>query len=432
MPLAIPILCERALPPDRLNTSAGAASLASSSSAATANLAAAANELASTATSSLNTSNETNESKLDSLLRLGNECASLLDASCVSKSLSKSYKEESLRFTCQNGHNFFLAVDKLRQTLATLKANCITKASHLETLSKELLSSLAWCNKCAKYHAKVKNRVTRLGLHVTSGPFLRRIHLKCLRSNHTFSISHQKKLEQIACLQCRADDKESERQRQLAEERRRNEELSRQQERIFNEAKFAMQKEMLLNGNSHCGATAGFNANTSCNFTALCQCTSCCELRCASAARATTASQADILSNFEKQINSKANTMAKNFLANLSEAERTDEKLSFQKVFLAFKISETPENVLLEGLKLMGNSEQTKSYFKKLARLLHPDKNGHPLANQVFQKLQNATQLTLSSFTEQDNLRSKDNCRAHFGRSAASTNATSAHFTATI
>lgn len=46
----------------------------------------------------------------------------------------------------------------------------------------------------------------------------------------------------------------------------------------------------------------------------------------------------------------------------------------------------------------MGDSENTRGYFKKIALLLHPDKNAHPLANAIFQKLSNATQLAKKSF----------------------------------
>jgi curved DNA-binding protein CbpA len=34
--------------------------------------------------------------------------------------------------------------------------------------------------------------------------------------------------------------------------------------------------------------------------------------------------------------------------------------------------------------------DQAISYFRKLAKLLHPDKNQHPLAKEAFQKLSEA------------------------------------------
>lgn len=65
---------------------------------------------------------------------------------------------------------------------------------------------------------------------------------------------------------------------------------------------------------------------------------------------------------------------------------------------MVIKFSETPDDVVLKGMKLMGDSEQTRSYYKKLARLVHPDKNGHPLSSEVFKKISNATQLAQKSF----------------------------------
>jgi len=36
--------------------------------------------------------------------------------------------------------------------------------------------------------------------------------------------------------------------------------------------------------------------------------------------------------------------------------------------------------------------EQAIQYFRRLAKLLHPDKNQHPLAKEAFQKLSEAVQ----------------------------------------
>ena len=65
---------------------------------------------------------------------------------------------------------------------------------------------------------------------------------------------------------------------------------------------------------------------------------------------------------------------------------------------MVLKFSETPDDVVLKGMKLMGDSEQTRSYYKKLALLVHPDKNGHHLSGEVFKKISNATQLAQKSF----------------------------------
>ena len=102
----------------------------------------------------------------------------------------------------------------------------------------------------------------------------------------------------------------------------------------------------------------------------------------------------------EEQVKLRASNLAKQFLSNLTEAERLNEKLSAQKVFLALKLHEMPFDLLLEGLKRMGDSESTRSYFRKLARMVHPDKNGHELAKSSFQKLTDATNAALNSFNK--------------------------------
>ena len=141
--------------------------------------------------------------QLNSLLELGHKCANLMSATCVSEQLSKSYNEQSLRFTCQNGHNFFLSVRKLQETFTTLSSRSLNELSQSE------LNSLSWCNKCTKFYARVKTFATKkLRLNLLGGLFQKRILLSCKNSNHHFSISYNKKFEQISCLKCRLESKE--------------------------------------------------------------------------------------------------------------------------------------------------------------------------------------------------------------------------------
>ena len=167
---------------------------------------------------------------------------------------------------------------------------------------------------------------------------------------------------------------------------------------MYAEAKLLMEKELLLNA-----AKSTCQANASPNFVnhpRFCLCHSCC-----SGYTPQTAAlfRSDFLRKLEQMINMRASILAKEYLASLGETQiLSEEKLSFQKVFLVLKFSETPENVLLEGMKLIGNSDQTRSYFKSLAKMVHPDKNGHPLAKTVFQKLSNATELALKSMSAYD------------------------------
>ena len=42
----------------------------------------------------------------------------------------------------------------------------------------------------------------------------------------------------------------------------------------------------------------------------------------------------------------------------------------------------------------MESREEARSYFKKVARMIHPDKNSHPLAGEVFHKISDALKMT--------------------------------------
>ena len=65
----------------------------------------------------------------------------------------------------------------------------------------------------------------------------------------------------------------------------------------------------------------------------------------------------DNFSSLEEQINLRANSLAKQFIASLSSTDRQNDKLSFDKVFLCLKLNETSSDMLLEGLKMMGDSD---------------------------------------------------------------------------
>ena len=44
----------------------------------------------------------------------------------------------------------------------------------------------------------------------------------------------------------------------------------------------------------------------------------------------------------------------------------------------------TPEDIIVEGMLRIGTCETLHQFYKKLAKMLHPDKNSHKLANEVF------------------------------------------------
>lgn len=112
LPQAIPILHQRTNPPDRLNNLSSLASLANSSSCLNSSALngqpfrnstsfndSGARNQASNA-NQLSCRRDAKQDSLDSLLSMAKQCAKIMNADCVSTSLSKSHNEQSLRFTC--------------------------------------------------------------------------------------------------------------------------------------------------------------------------------------------------------------------------------------------------------------------------------------------------------------------------------------------
>lgn len=63
---------------------------------------------------------------------------------------------------------------------------------------------------------------------------------------------------------------------------------------------------------------------------------------------------------------------------------------SFDKIYLVYKLLETPPHVLRQGFLQLRSDGALTQYFKRLAKQLHPDKNQHPGSKEAFQRLKTA------------------------------------------
>ena len=94
----------------------------------------------------------------------------------------------------------------------------------------------------------------------------------------------------------------------------------------------------------------------------------------------------EYLHQLEQNINQKAHSLAMQYMAT------EDQESDFNKIFLVYKFNSTPAEIITEGMLQLGSWEEVHQYYKRLAKLTHPDKNAHPLANDVFQKIAQAYQ----------------------------------------
>lgn len=85
----------------------------------------------------------------------------------------------------------------------------------------------------------------------------------------------------------------------------------------------------------------------------------------------------------EQQINEQARVQAQAYF------DSHPDECKFDQVFLTYKFLLTPSELLVGGMECKA-PEDIKRYFRNIAKLLHPDKNGHPSAKDAFQKLLSA------------------------------------------
>ena len=117
------------------------------------------------------------------------------------------------------------------------------------------------------------------------------------------------------------------------------------------------------------------------------------------------------LQQLEIKVNQKAQVEANSYLSKNNQSCQ-----NYQKVFLIYKFDATPAEVIQQGLLKLKSQEELSKFYKDLAKLTHPDKNDHPLANQVFQKISHAYQTVMPKTKERDFVKAmakqqKQNCR---------------------
>ena len=67
--------------------------------------------------------------------------------------------------------------------------------------------------------------------------------------------------------------------------------------------------------------------------------------------------------------------------------ENTPDNLTFEQCFLVYKFTQTQFEVVVSGLVSMAQTQTfvaVTAFYRKLIKLLHPDKNSHPLAKEAF------------------------------------------------
>jgi hypothetical protein len=259
-------------------------------------------------------------SSADEFIPVGKRLAALYNGTIMSRETQNGRGgSKGLRFKCANLHEFTISFSKL---------NKVPKGNlELETC-KDI-----WCVKCHNFFYRCHKKASDNGAMITSNLFDKGyVNFNC-RMNHDFKISIHRNPDKVWCQHCKKDVKNQvKREIEIENDKKRQKEYEHQQ-KLFEESKQHMQSEQCQQ-----------NSDTKFNIQNI-------------------LAQVDLKAKYETQI----------FLS----TNKTE--ISEMLVFQVYKTIYMPSEILQASFQSLG--ESLNSCFRKMAILVHPDKNSHPLAN---------------------------------------------------
>jgi hypothetical protein len=270
------------------------------------------------------TMSTTTSCSTNEFLPVGERLAALYNGILMSRETQNGRGgSKGLRFRCANSHEFTISFSKME------------KVPH-GSLELETCKDI-WCVKCHNFYYRCMKKAESNGAVVTSHIFEKgHVSLNC-RMGHNFKISIHRNPDKVWCPDCKKDVKnETKRQREIEIEKQKQKQFEHQQ-KLFEESKKHLEDNQQKQ------------------------------------------QRKSTLSEILAQVELKAQYETQQFMA--SNSSTCDAGNAYQ----VFKIIYMPREILQASFQSVGDG--LNSCFRKMAILVHPDKNSHPLANRAFQKL---------------------------------------------
>lgn len=90
-------------------------------------------------------------------------------------------------------------------------------------------------------------------------------------------------------------------------------------------------------------------------------------------------------------------TLAKKYTINFMSQKEFDGSIHHQQILQVYKIMIMPEEILQTYMFSL-NADTLRSEFRRMAKIIHPDKNKHPQAGNAFQKIYKVYEIAQSRF----------------------------------
>ncbi|OMJ81457.1 hypothetical protein SteCoe_18074 [Stentor coeruleus] len=211
--------------------------------------------------------------------------------------------------------------------------------------SSDVLLSHSWCWKCLNLLERAKNYAACYEGNCVSKSCELLLEFEC-RNGHRWKADLTRYMHQKWCKQCILDEKHQMKLKFLQEQRAEEEEQARIQEKLFAEARQEMKNE-----NTRQAAES------------------------------------------EQEVEYMAEAMAKRYI----ESTLIKDIVAIEQVTCLYKIICASENFIKAKYFSKPSKDQVTAAYRQLARILHPDKNKHPLAADAFLKISSIYAATMAN-----------------------------------
>jgi len=241
-----------------------------------------------------------------------------------------------LKFKCKFNHQWFASMDDLKKK---------------------------WCPRCEELLKDFKDFAMRNGGHCTNLNFDENINFTC-HQGHSWKLNH-KNAKKRWCLDCQKEEKANLKKKCEEERAERQKQEEDYQRKLFEEAR----KKAMEDANTN----QGFARRPTMNQP--------------------THQSCSVLEYFQRMDYEIEKLAQKYSLEFMSRKEFTGD-IGYQQILQVYKILIMPEEILQNYMFSLG-SDNLKSEFRRIAKIIHPDKNKHPQAGAAFQKVYKVYEVAL-------------------------------------
>lgn len=248
---------------------------------------------------------------------------------------------DGLNFECCNKHQFIISLSSLNK----LKTFSVHNPVCYEI----------WCLKCRNFLRKAEDKARSMNSTVVSSCISQGfVAVKC-ENNHQFELHYTRNFAKTWCEECKIEA--IQKQKEIYKQNEETEQFRKQkeQQRLFEESqKYIQQQESRSSTFQHQQEYDYYNS-----------------------------------------IMTQVSAYAKEKMERYMSLDKFKGECTHVEVFNVYKIIYMPEEILVKALWMVDQS-QLKSYYRKLALILHPDKNKHELSSDAFKKLTHAYEICIN------------------------------------